>query len=111
MLAVYTFVFGGVFNARWGDGGGMKDFVQMLFSGLIVFYDTLSRSPIAVLSNPIMSRKWFSHLNCCPLAISLRLYLTVYSPTLSVTRFNQTNTLLPSSIKAFPTLVSSFTSN
>lgn len=55
MLAVYAFVFGGVFNARWGSGGGIKDFVLMLYCGLIahaVFSETLSRSPSAILSNP-----------------------------------------------------------
>ena len=55
MLAVYAFVFGGVFNARWGSGGGIKDFVLMLYCGLIVhavFSDTLSRSPSAIHSNP-----------------------------------------------------------
>ena len=54
MLAVYAFVFGGVFNARWGSNGGMKDFVLMLYCGLIVhavFSETLTRSPSAILSN------------------------------------------------------------
>lgn len=60
MLAVYAFVFGGVFNARWGSGGDMKDFVLMLYCGLIVhalFSETLSRSPAAVLSNPSYVKK------------------------------------------------------
>ena len=55
MLAVYAFVFGGIFNARWGNSGGMKDFVLMLYCGLIVhavFSETLTRSPSAILSNP-----------------------------------------------------------
>lgn len=60
MLAVYAFVFGGVFNARWGSGGGVKDFVLMLYCGLIVyalFSETLTRSPSAIFSNPSYVKK------------------------------------------------------
>ncbi|MGE0470212.1 MAG: ABC transporter permease [Nitrospira sp.] len=60
MLAVYAFVFGGVFNARWGNSGGMKDFVLMLYCGLIVhavFSETLTRSPAAIFSNPSYVKK------------------------------------------------------
>jgi lipopolysaccharide transport system permease protein len=60
MLAVYTFVFGGVFNARWGSDGDMKDFVLMLYCGLIVhavFSETLTRSPAAIVSNPSYVKK------------------------------------------------------
>lgn len=60
MLAVYAFVFGGVFNARWGSGGGMKDFVLMLYCGLIVhalFSETLTRSPSSILANPSYVKK------------------------------------------------------
>ena len=60
MLAVYAFVFGGVFNVRWGTGGGMEDFVLMLYCGLIVhtvFSETLTRSPAAIPSNPSYVKK------------------------------------------------------
>lgn len=60
MLAVYAFVFGGVFHARWGSGGSMKDFVLMLYCGLIVhtvFSETLTRSSSAILSNPSYVKK------------------------------------------------------
>jgi len=60
MLAVYAFVFGGVFNARWGSGSGMKEFVLMLYCGLIVhavFSETLTRSPSSILSNPSYVKK------------------------------------------------------
>jgi lipopolysaccharide transport system permease protein len=60
MLAVYAFVFGGIFQSRWGAQGGMQDFVQMLYCGLIVhgiFSDTLTRSPSAVLANPSYVKK------------------------------------------------------
>jgi lipopolysaccharide transport system permease protein len=71
MLAVYAFVFGGVFNARWGSGGDMKDFVLMLYCGLIVhalFSETLTRSPAAVLSNPSYVKKVVFPLELLPIS-------------------------------------------
>lgn len=69
MLAVYAFVFGKVFNARWGGSGDMKDFVLMLYCGLIVhgvFSETLTRSPTAVLSNPSYVKKVVFPLELLP---------------------------------------------
>lgn len=69
MLTVYAFVFGGVFNARWGGSGDMKDFVLMLYCGLIVhgvFSETLTRSPSAVLSNPSYVKKVVFPLELLP---------------------------------------------
>lgn len=38
MLAIYTFVFSVVFNARWGSGNESRtEFALLLFVGLIVF--------------------------------------------------------------------------
>ena len=71
MLAVYAFVFGGVFNARWGSGGGMKDFVLMLYCGLIVhavFSETLTRSPSAILSQPSYVKKVVFPLELLPIS-------------------------------------------
>lgn len=71
MVGVYAFVFGGVFNARWSSGGGIKDFVQMLYCGLIVhgvFSDTLSRSPTAVLANPNYVKKVVFPLELLPIS-------------------------------------------
>jgi lipopolysaccharide transport system permease protein len=70
MLAVYAFVFGGIFKSRWTPQGGIQDFVQMLYCGLIVhgvFSDTLSRSPGAVLSNPGYVKKVVFPLELLPL--------------------------------------------
>jgi lipopolysaccharide transport system permease protein len=69
MLAVYAFVFGGIFNARWGNGGDMKDFTLMLYCGLIMhglFSETLTRSPTAVLSNPSYVKKVVFPLELLP---------------------------------------------
>lgn len=71
MLAVYAFVFGGVFNARWGSSGGMKDFVLMLYCGLTVhavFSETLTRSPSAILLNPSYVKKVVFPLELLPIS-------------------------------------------
>lgn len=58
MLAVFTFVFGTVFQSRWGSGGGEAGeagtgtFAIVLFSGLIVFQlfsEVIARAPALVL--------------------------------------------------------------
>jgi len=56
MLAVYTFVFGVVFKARWGQGSGQSDleFALNLFAGLIVhafFAECASKAPNLVVSS------------------------------------------------------------
>ncbi len=55
MLAVYTFVFSIVFQARWGAGSGSKtEFALILFAGLIVFNvfaECVNRAPNLILSN------------------------------------------------------------
>lgn len=71
MLAVYAFVFGGVFKVRWGTSGGMEDFVLMLYCGLIVhsvFSETLTRSPSAILSNPSYVKKVVFPLELLPVS-------------------------------------------
>jgi lipopolysaccharide transport system permease protein len=55
MLAVYTFVFGIAFNARWNQAGSSKtEFALILFAGLIifnVFAECVTRAPSLVLLN------------------------------------------------------------
>jgi lipopolysaccharide transport system permease protein len=55
MLAVYTFMFGFIFKARWGvERETGLDFVLILFAGLIVhglLAENLSRAPTLILSN------------------------------------------------------------
>lgn len=55
MLAVYTFVFSVVFQARWGEGSGSRtEFALLLFAGLIVFNlfaECINRAPSLILSN------------------------------------------------------------
>jgi lipopolysaccharide transport system permease protein len=55
MLAVYTFVFSVVFQARWGGGTGSKtEFAVVLFAGLLMFNlfaECINRSPSLIISN------------------------------------------------------------
>lgn len=55
MLAVYTFVFSGIFKARWSVGSDSKtEFALMLFAGLIVFNlfaECVNRAPGLILAN------------------------------------------------------------
>ncbi len=56
LLAVYTFVFGVVFHARWGNDpeGGLGHFALNVFLGLIVFAvfrDVVARAPGLVVNN------------------------------------------------------------
>jgi lipopolysaccharide transport system permease protein len=55
MLAVFTFVFSVIFQARWGGGSGSKtEFALLLFAGLLVFNlfaECINRSPGLILAN------------------------------------------------------------
>lgn len=72
MLAVYTFVFTVVFNARWGmeAEGGRGVFALQLFAGLVVhgiFAEVLTRSPSLILSNVNYVKKVVFPLAILPL--------------------------------------------
>jgi len=54
LLAVYTFVFGIIFKARWQSSASTEDFALNLFTGLIVFNifsECISRSSGLILEN------------------------------------------------------------
>ena len=55
MLTVYTFVFSGVFKARWTGGvGSTTEYSLVLFAGLLLFTlfaECLNRAPSLILSN------------------------------------------------------------
>jgi lipopolysaccharide transport system permease protein len=56
MLAIYTFVFGVVYGAKWpGDDGSQGGFALALFAGLLgigLFSDCVVRAPALVVANP-----------------------------------------------------------
>ena len=63
MLAIYTFVFNFVFQARWpsmSQEGGYLNFAMVLFLGLIIhglIADTVTRSPTLILENANLVKK------------------------------------------------------
>lgn len=71
MLAVYTFVFSEVFQARWGtlENSGPLVFAINLFAGLIVFNvfaETANQSPSLILSNANLVTKVIFPLEILP---------------------------------------------
>jgi lipopolysaccharide transport system permease protein len=92
MLAVYTFVFSGIFKARWHAGSGSKtEFALVLFAGLMLFNlfaECINRAPGLVMSNPNYVKKVVFPLEILPWvslgsalfhgAISLLVWLIAY---------------------------------
>jgi lipopolysaccharide transport system permease protein len=70
MLAVYTFVFSVVFQARWGTVGSDRfHFALMLLAGLLVFNifsDCVSRAPSLIVSNVSYVKKVVFPLEVLP---------------------------------------------
>lgn len=89
MLAIYTFVFSIVFQARWGtagQGGGSGDkleFAMVLFAGLIafnLFSECISRAPTIILGNVNYVRKVVFPLEILPaVALGSALFHAVIS--------------------------------
>lgn len=54
LLAIYTAVFSGIFQARWGQSGGPLEYALQLFVGLTVHglaAECLNRGPLAMINN------------------------------------------------------------
>ncbi|TRW92220.1 ABC transporter permease [Candidatus Methylobacter oryzae] len=70
MLTIYTFVFGFVFKARWGqDNTDKYEFALVLFTGLIVFNlfsECISRAPGLILANVNYVKKVIFPLEVLP---------------------------------------------
>ena len=93
MLAVYTFVFSVIFQARWGGGSGSKtEFALVLFAGLLVFNlfaECINRAPGLILSNTNYVKKVVFPLEILPFVgllsalfhtlISLGVWLIAYT--------------------------------
>ncbi len=93
MLAVYTFVFSVIFQARWStDGSGSKtEFALLLFAGLIMFNlfaECINRAPTLILTNANYVKKVVFPLEILPFVgllsalyhglISLLVWLAAY---------------------------------
>lgn len=82
MLAIYTFVFSVVFQARWGVASNSRtDFALILFAGLMPFYlfsETINRAPGLVLANVNYVKKVVFPLEILPV-VSLGAALFQYA--------------------------------
>ena len=70
MLAIFAFIFGQIFQARWPEQGGGLPFWILLYSGLIsfnVFAETVSRAPAAVRGYPSYVKKIIFPVHILPL--------------------------------------------
>lgn len=72
-LAIYTFVFGFIFNARWPQSrtDNLGEFAVILFCGLItynIFGDTISRAPNLIIGVPNYVKKVVFPLEILPIS-------------------------------------------
>ena len=93
MLAVYTFVFSVVFQARWDTGSGSRsEFALVLFAGLMLFNlfsECIARAPSLILQNSSYVKKVVFPLEILPMvslgsalfhfAISLGVWFIFYA--------------------------------
>jgi lipopolysaccharide transport system permease protein len=121
MLAVYTFVFGVVFNARWAAGHDSRsEFALVLFAGLIVFNvfsECLNRAPGLILANVNYVKKVVFPLEILPVVslgaamfhavVSLGVWLLAYVVLIGTPQ--PTVALLPLAIIPLVLLVLGFT--
>jgi lipopolysaccharide transport system permease protein len=74
MLAVYTFVFGMIFENRWQGASESKlEFAAILFSGLLVFNffaECVNRSPQLMLENANYVKRVVFPLNILPIVVT-----------------------------------------
>ena len=100
LLAVYTAVFSGIFQARWGqDGGGPLQYALQLFVGLTVHglaAECLNRSPMALTQNSNFVKRVVFPLQLLPLiTLSSALFHFLISLTILVLFYALTHFQLP----------------
>ncbi len=88
LLAIYTFVFGVVFRARWPEAGAghLGDFALVVFCGLIVlnfFAECISRAPGLVVGSPTYVKRVVFPLEILPV-VSLGSALVTAGASLAV---------------------------
>jgi lipopolysaccharide transport system permease protein len=76
LLAIFTFVFSVIFNAKWGisPSEGKVEFALAMFCGLVLFNhfsECVNRAPGSILANPNFVKKTVFPLEILPLAIFL----------------------------------------
>ncbi|AGA68984.1 ABC-type polysaccharide/polyol phosphate export systems, permease component [Desulfitobacterium dichloroeliminans LMG P-21439] len=107
MLAVYSFVFSVVFEAKWGIGTGSKiEFALVLFCGLTtfnIFAEVISRAPNLIVSNVNYVKKVVFPLEILPIVVlgsalvqaAISLVLLVSALVVFMGIFHWTMLLLP----------------
>lgn len=111
MLAVYTFVFSVVFQARWGTTGEMSraQFAMIVFSGLIVFSffsECLTRAPSLMLENVPYIKKVIFPLEIMPwITVAVALFNAAASFTVLMLLYVALLGVPPLSALLFPFLM------
>lgn len=114
MLAVYTFVFVGVFRARWpgAESGGGLEFALQVFAGLIVFNlfaEVAGRAPNLILGQPNLVKKVIFPLELLPwvTVLSGLFHLVLSVLTLAVVLLAARGAL-PVTVLALPLVILAF---
>jgi lipopolysaccharide transport system permease protein len=74
MIAIFTFIFAGIFRARFGEGGSAWDYALYLFCGLLpwtAFQESLQLSANAIVSHANLVKRVVFPLETLPVAQSL----------------------------------------
>lgn len=74
MICIFTFIFAGVFNARFGRGGTAWDYALYLFCGLLpwtAFQESLQQSSTAVVAHANLVKRVVFPLETLPVAQAL----------------------------------------
>lgn len=110
MLAVYTFVFGVVFQARWGEHpGGNIEFASILFAGLIVFSifsECVNRAPSLILNNVNYVKKVVFPLESLPwVAMGSTIFHSLMSVVVLLLLYLWTHATLQWTVLLFPLVI------
>ena len=111
MLVVFTFVFSGVFKARWNTSGpeSATDFALVLFVGLIVHSfvsECLARSPTLMAGNANFVKKVVFPLEILPVSVvGAALFHALASTVILVAGLLITGTGVPPTIALLPVVV------
>src|SRR5262245_43483508 len=109
MLGVYTFVFGIIFQARWGEQTGYTDFAVTLFAGLIVFTifaECVTRAPSLILSNVNYVKKVVFPLEILPwVMLGSTLFHSLVSVVVLLTLYVSVHAVLHWTVLLLPLVV------
>ncbi len=74
MIGIFTFIFAGIFNARFGQGGTAWDYALYLFCGLLpwtAFQESLQQSAVAIVTHANLVKRVVFPLETLPVAQAL----------------------------------------